>query len=150
MSIIVDMMRQKNRIPAIFNLSYFAALTIVDRSITMLHMTQENLQTYKTQLEKEQRLILEEIKKNETPVDFGSDIDHFDEETDEAEEVGNQLAISGDLKKRLEDVRVALEKIREGKFGICEKCGKNIEKEILDIDPESRLCKESKLEAEEQ
>jgi DnaK suppressor protein len=108
-------------------------------------MAQEKLTSYKTQLEKERRLILEEIKKNEKPTDFGDDVDHGEEESDEAEELGNQLAVAQGLKARLDDIEVALEKIREGKYGICEKCGEKIEDEILDIDPESRLCKRDKL-----
>jgi RNA polymerase-binding transcription factor DksA len=61
--------------------------------------------------------------------------------------VGNQLAIAQDLKLRLDDIEAALEKIREGKYGICEKGGEEIEEEVLDIDPESRLCKNHKLSA---
>ena len=110
-------------------------------------MTQEKLAEYKKKLEHERTLILNEIKTNEKPVDFGSDVDHFEEESDEAEEVGNQLAIAQGLKLRLDDIEAALEKIREGKYGICEKCGEPIEEEILDIDPESRLCKRDKLAA---
>jgi DnaK suppressor protein len=108
-------------------------------------MTQEKLKQHQAKLEKERRLILDEIKQNEKPVDFGSDVDHLEEEADEAEEMGNQLAIAQGLKTRLDDVEVALGKIRSGKYGICEKCGKEIEEEILDIDPESRLCKDDKL-----
>jgi len=108
-------------------------------------MTQEKLKEYKLKLEKERTLILGEIKDAEKPVDFGDDIDHGDEESDQTEEVGNRLAVAEDLKKRLEDVEEALRKIQEGKYGICEKCGKEIEEEILDIDPESRLCKSDKL-----
>jgi RNA polymerase-binding transcription factor DksA len=110
-------------------------------------MTQEKINHYKGELEKERSLILAEINKNEKPVDFGSDVDHFDEETDATEEMGNQLAIADGLKTRLDDIEVALEKIREGKYGICEKCGEEIETEVLDIDPESRLCKRDKLAA---
>jgi RNA polymerase-binding transcription factor DksA len=110
-------------------------------------MTQEKINHYKGELEKERTLILSEIKKNEKPVDFGSDIDHFEEDTDATEEMGNQLAVADDLKTRLDDIEVALEKIREGKYGVCEKCGREIEAEILDIDPESRLCKSDKLAA---
>jgi DnaK suppressor protein len=133
-------------IPLPIFLPEYQTLTPLNKNLILKHMTQEKLKHYQTELEKEQRLILEEIKRNEKPVDFGSDIDHFEEESDEAEEIGNQLAVAQDLKTRLEDVEVALEKIRIGKYGICEKCGKEIEEEILDIDPESRLCKESKLE----
>lgn len=108
-------------------------------------MDQATLNIYKTKLERERALVIEEIKRNEKPVDFGSDVDHLEEKADESEEVGNQLAVVGDLKNRLDDIGVALEKIRTGGYGICEKCGEPIEKEILDIDPESRLCKKDKL-----
>ena len=110
-------------------------------------MTQEKINEYKTKLQKERLLILEEIKRNEKPVDFGSDIDHFEEESDEAEEVGNQLAVAQDLKTRLDDIEVAIEKIKVGNYGKCEECGATIEEEILEIDPESRLCKNCKLKA---
>jgi len=104
----------------------------------------QNQEIYKKKLEAEKELIAEQIKESEKPVDFGDDIDHFEEEGDEAQEISNQVGIATDLKKRLTDIEAALEKIRTGKYGICEKCGKNIEAEILDIDPESRLCKNDK------
>jgi DnaK suppressor protein len=110
-------------------------------------MIEEKIKIYKAALEKERALILSEIKQAEKPVDFGSDVDHFDEKTDEAEQLGDQMAIAQDLKKRLDDVVFALAKISTGKYGICETCGKEIEEEILDIDPESRLCKSDKLKA---
>lgn len=110
-------------------------------------MTPEKLLGYKKKLEQEQGVISSEIKKNEQPVDFGSDIDHFEEESDEAEEAGNQLAVAQGLKARLDDIETALEKIQEGTYGVCEQCGNNIEESILDIDPESRLCKHCKLAA---
>lgn len=108
-------------------------------------MNDEQLKTYKTALEKTRAILTAEIKQTETPVEFGSDVDHFDEEADEAEEVGNQLAIGQDLKNRLAEVDIALGKIQSGGYGICEKCGENIEHEILAIDPESRFCKKDKL-----
>jgi RNA polymerase-binding transcription factor DksA len=110
-------------------------------------MTQEKIKEYKNKLEKERTLILAEIKQAEKPVDFGSDIDHGDEDSDQTEDLGNQLAIAQGIKLRLDDIEAALEKIREGKYGICEKGGEEIEEEILDIDPESRLCKHHKLSA---
>ena len=90
-------------------------------------------------------MVSDEIKQAEKPVDFGSDVDSFDEEADEAEEVSNQLAIANDLKGRLSEIDIALAKIASGKYGVCEKCGEAIEEEILDIDPESRFCKKCKL-----
>jgi DnaK suppressor protein len=100
---------------------------------------------YKDKLEKERELILDQIKESEKPVDFGDDVDHFEEEADEAEEMSNQIGIANSLKTRLNEIDSALEKIHTGKYGLCEKCGKKIEEEILDVDPESRLCKSDKL-----
>jgi len=86
-----------------------------------------------------------EIAHDEKPVDFGSDIDHNEEAADKSEEVGDQLAAAESLKDRLNEINIALEKIQNGTYGICEKCGKPIEQEILAIDPESRFCKACKL-----
>jgi len=107
-------------------------------------MDTQRIDGYKRKLEMEEGLLLIEIKQSETTQSFGGDTEDSDEETDKSEEVGNQLAIARDLKNRLSEVNIALEKIRTGKYGICEKCGMEIEMEILDIDPESRLCKHCK------
>jgi RNA polymerase-binding transcription factor DksA len=107
-------------------------------------MTQEQ-EIHKKKLEAERELILDQIKESEKPVDFGDDIDHFEEEGDEVQAMSNQIGIANSLKTRLGEIDAALEKIRIEKYGLCEKCGKKIEKEILDIDPESRLCKSDKV-----
>jgi len=107
-------------------------------------MTNEKLNEYKKRLEKERLLLTEEVKRTEKPVDLGVDVVRPEEESDTSEEVGNQLAITGDLKNRLDDIENALEKIETGKYGVCEKCGEHIEEEILNIDPESRFCKKDK------
>jgi DnaK suppressor protein len=108
-------------------------------------MNKDQLGEYKTKLEKERMLTVAEIAREEKPVDFGNDIDHGDEATDKVEDMGNQLATAQDLKNRLNEIDIALEKIRSGTYGVCEKCGNSIEHEILAIDPESRFCKECKL-----
>jgi RNA polymerase-binding transcription factor len=107
-------------------------------------MEQQLLAEYKKRLEKERRLLLAEIAQNEKPADLGSDTEDPDEETDKSEELGNQLAVAQDLKYRLDEIDVALSKIQAGTYGVCEKCKSKIEKEILDIDPESRLCQNCK------
>ncbi len=108
-------------------------------------MNQDQLKEYKIKLEKERTLLMKEIVSEEKPVDFGSDVDHGDEESDKSEQVGDQLAAAADLKDRLSEVDIALSKIQSGTYGVCEKCGKPIEEEILSIDPESRFCKACKL-----
>ena len=110
-----------------------------------MNMNNEKIEKYKNKLEQERRMILVEIKESEKPPAFGTDTDSGDEETDEAEELSNQIAITHDLKNRLSEIDIAFGKIQSGKYGICEKCGKQIENEILEISPESRYCKECKL-----
>jgi DnaK suppressor protein len=105
-------------------------------------MNQEKLKRYKNKLDRERILLLAEIKRNETPVDFGSDTD---DESDETENFGNQLAIVHGLKNRFNEIDIALNKIQSEKYGVCEKCGGEIEEEVLDTDPESRYCKTCKL-----
>jgi DnaK suppressor protein len=108
-------------------------------------MNQDQLKEYKTNLEKERLMVAAEIARDEKPVDFGSDIDHGDEASDKSEEVGDQLAAARAIKDRLNEIDIALGKIQNGTYGICEKCGSPIELEILAIDPESRFCKACKL-----
>lgn len=104
-------------------------------------MNQDQLRTYKDKLEKERTLLLAEIKRSEQPADFGDDIDDFEEDTDKTEDFSNRMAIAGDLKRRLDEIDVALSKIRNGTYGICEKCGGPIGEDVLSISPEAPLCK---------
>ena len=108
-------------------------------------MQEELLKKYKTALEKERGLLLIEIKNDERPSDFGSDIDHSEEKTDQTEELGNRLAASQDLKNRLDEIDTALSKLCSGGYGICEKCNGEIGNDVLDVAPESRFCKNCKL-----
>lgn len=108
-------------------------------------MTKEKLESYKNKLQHERLLVSRDIKDFEKPVDLGGDIDHFDEKTDEVEELSNRFGEENDLKKRLDEIDLALGKIDKGNFGICESCGAQIEEDVLDVDPESRLCKECKM-----
>ena len=110
-----------------------------------MRMTKEKIENYKNKLEREKLLISRDINDLKKPVDFGDDIDHGEEEADEVEEMSNRLGEENDLQKRLNEIDVALGKIEKGNYGICEICGKEIEDEVLDASPESRLCKECKL-----
>lgn len=105
------------------------------------------MEVYKNKLQHERLLIIREVKDLEKPVDFGSDIDHSEEKTDEVEDMSNRLGEENDLKKRLDEIELALQKIEAGDYGICESCSKNIEEEVLDIDPESVLCKSCKMKS---
>lgn len=103
-----------------------------------------SLKAIKTKLEKEKKAIEAEIKSLATPPDFGGDIDHGEEKTDETEEFGTQLGIQQVLRDKLENINEALRKIEQDKYGLCEHCGKNISWILLRIYPTSRLCQKCK------
>lgn len=64
-----------------------------------------------------------------------------DDVADELEEMDERVEIESELEKRLRDVNLALERIKAGKFGLCEVSGEMIEEERLKINPAARTCK---------
>lgn len=67
-------------------------------------------------------------------------------EADEATAMNEQIGIKDEIRSRLEDVRLALDRINDGTYGKCLNCGNYIEPEVLNAAPESRYCKKCKLE----
>lgn len=66
----------------------------------------------------------------------------LEEAADEVEEYANLLPIEHSLETRLQKINSALSNIKEGKYGICKKCQKEISKERLEAYPEADLCSE--------
>jgi len=112
------------------------------------------LRKIKEKLEKEKTVIEEELKgftKRDVRLkgDWDTRFPHWDGEAggsrlekaaDEVEEYSTLLPIEYSLETRLRDIDLALEKIKKGKYGICEKCGKQIPEEKLKVYPEARFC----------
>lgn len=63
-------------------------------------------------------------------------------DTDAAEESGHDrvAALKLEVDKTLINIRKTLTKIKLGRFGLCEKCGKLIDTDRLAIDPTVSLC----------
>jgi RNA polymerase-binding transcription factor DksA len=63
-------------------------------------------------------------------------------DSDAAEQFGH--AVTSGLKEQLDrnivEVRKALTRIKVGKYGLCDDCGKLIDTDRLTIEPEARLC----------
>lgn len=90
-------------------------------------------------------ILSKQISRLRRPVDMGSDVEStFDAKTDETEEETANAGMVETLKRRAHRVDDALTKIETGLYGVCEKCKKEIEKPLLDVDPESRYCKACK------
>ncbi len=56
--------------------------------------------------------------------------------------VSSIIARQSGLAKELEDIKDALIKIENGTYGICERCGKEINIERLEAIPTARLCRD--------
>lgn len=102
------------------------------------------LQKIKHQLESQWKFLRDKIKSLAGTPQFGDDIDSGEEEADEAKEFGNQLSTAQVLKGQAADIELALSKIKKKKYGLCEKCGKEISPKLLEVAPESRLCQNCK------
>ena len=64
----------------------------------------------------------------------------LEQSADEVEEYTTLLPIEHSLEARLRNINSALEKIKKGEYGICEKCGGKIEAERLKAYPEVKNC----------
>lgn len=71
-------------------------------------------------------------------------------DTDVKEQVGHQRveAIKLELSRNLVRIRKALTKIRIGKYGVCERCGKMIDTDRLAVMPSAELCLECEKKKE--
>ena len=72
-----------------------------------------------------------------------------DEDAQEVERYNYRLSLEHGLELELEKVTKALQKIKEGKYGICENCGGKINPERLKIYPEARYCMKCHKKGEE-
>jgi DnaK suppressor protein len=117
-------------------------------------MDKKLLLKLKEKLEKEKENIereLEQFAKKDEKLkgDWDTRFPHWDGEAgssaleraaNEVEEYSTLLPIEHSLETRLQNINLALEKIRRGKYGICEKCSKPISVERLKAHPEAKTC----------
>lgn len=108
-------------------------------------MDKKEIEQLKEKLVAERERITESMQRFASELDFGDDTDHGEEEADEVEETANFLSVKQSQDKRLKQINDALERIQSDTFGTCTQCGGKIEKEILNVDPESLLCKSCKI-----
>ena len=107
---------------------------------------------HKAMLEKELVSVTEELKTLgvHNPANIhdwiatpeGTEVGEADENVsaDHAEELEERTALLADLERRYNDTLRALEKIKNGAYGICEVSGHAIEPKRLDANPAARTC----------
>ena len=113
----------------------------------ILQKLEEKLKEDKQELEKELKTFATKDKKLEKDWDTnfpqyseGGSSSDLDITADEVEEYSNLLPVEHVLEIRLGNISSALGKIKTDKYGICEKCKKEISSERLKVSPEVKLC----------
>jgi RNA polymerase-binding transcription factor DksA len=113
-----------------------------------------NINIYKTKLEEEKKLLVEELgslgkvdNKGDWEATPEADMStqEVQDEADMAERAEDYEERSiklNSLETRLADINKALEKMSGDNFGICENCKKEIEDDRLEVNPSSKTCKE--------
>lgn len=103
------------------------------------------LQPVRDFLVKEEEKLLKrgkKIAKQDPFHDEGRLADNAATDTDAAEQVGHATvsAMKREVDRRLIQIRKALTRLKLGKYGICEKCGKMIDTDRLMVKPEATTC----------
>lgn len=113
-----------------------------------------NTQNLKERLEEEKKKLESELggiaQKNPDnpsawqPVATESNASEADENllADNIESLEENTAITNSLEARYGDVKISLDKINSGTFGLCEICNKEIEADRLEANPAARTCME--------
>ena len=109
---------------------------------------------FKKKLEQEKKLLEKEMSKigrknPDRPGDWEAtppvaDVSQADENTvaDTIEGLEDNTAILSTLEERYKDINSGLDKIKHGKYGLCQVCNKEIEVDRLEANPSARTCKE--------
>ncbi len=82
------------------------------------------------------------LKKEDPYINVDRVNDNAASDAEAAEESGHErvAALGRELDKALIEIRKSLTRIKIGKYGICEKCGKMIDTDRLAIKPTAGLC----------
>jgi RNA polymerase-binding transcription factor DksA len=83
-----------------------------------------------------------EVEKDDPFKDKDRLLDNASPDSDAAEQFGHEKtnAIKHELENKIKQTKNALGRLRKGKYGLCEDCGKIIDTERLSVYPEATVC----------
>ena len=113
-------------------------------------MDEERLQHFKSLLNEQLKDLMEEAAK--TVNDMTGTEGDFPDPTDRASWESDRnflLRIRDRERKLITKISEALERIHDGTFGICERCGEKISEKRLEVRPVTTLCIKCKEEQEQ-
>ncbi|MDQ7030250.1 MAG: TraR/DksA C4-type zinc finger protein [Ardenticatenia bacterium] len=99
-------------------------------------------------LEQERRIVEQEIERLKRAIQAETEFEPEDSAPDLIERE-KSVALLQSFEARLREILDALETVEQGTYGICERCGRPIDPERLNIMPETRLCVRCKAETEQ-
>jgi RNA polymerase-binding protein DksA len=111
-------------------------------------MSRDNfVEKEKQKLQQEHAQIAEELENLRELMQAEVDVepDEGDAEIFEREKNAALIAV---LERKLSDIETALRSIEKGQYGTCERCGKQIELERLEVKPDATLCLSCQQEVE--
>lgn len=116
-------------------------------------MTEINTDKFKTRLEEELKLLEDELKTvgrinpdnpadwEPVPGDIKSDSADKNEVADSIAQFRENTEILKELEIRFNNIKLALKKIEDKNYGVCEIGGEQIELDRLEANPAARTCK---------
>lgn len=107
-------------------------------------MDAERLDRMRAKLEEQRRELRRELTElgadpDSDEIEFAGD-HGFSDRSASTEERSRLLSVSSSLRANLREVDAALAKVRDGTYGICERCGRPISDERLEAIPWATLC----------
>lgn len=102
------------------------------------------ISVFKSKIEKQREFVISAIRRLRKDDPFANEDRSIITEpgTDAAALFGHEQAVVFEerLKKELAEIEKALSKIKDGTYGLCERCGKRIETKRLAVKPRAIYC----------
>ena len=114
-------------------------------------MTADN-KKLRAQLKSEHERLTEELEQLQSGATSGeerregSPFGKREEEATETLELEKRLALENRIRQELAGIEHALQKFKEGTYGLCDSCGKPIDPARLEALPQASLCLECKAQ----
>ncbi len=109
-------------------------------------LDEKTLEELKNKLTEEKKELEGELNKiaNKANGDYEAKFDDFgrteDDNAEEVESYANKVGVTETLEKKLEAIEIALNKMEQGTYGICENCQEEIPLERLKAYPAAKNC----------
>lgn len=115
-----------------------------------MSLSQEQIKKFEEKLNEEKKSLENELTVLKNPQQHGiidtvfpsqpQEAGSPDEGMDEVEEFEGNLSIGKHLGHRLKEINEALERIKNENYGVCKRCGAEIEIERLEANPSAETC----------